>query len=621
MRPRLSVSLTVVCLLVLCGSVATGAAPLATFTVEAGEHARVDTPVSAPLTGVPEALSGGSLRLEEVKGSQRVGVPAQVEGGDVPRLWWILSGTTPAGATRVFELVVGEPAQAQAVKAVKGDKSLDIVVGGKNVLQYNHAIVPAPQDLGRTPESRRSLYDRGGFIHPLWSPKGSVLTDIHPADHIHHMGIWMPWTHTRYEGNLVDFWNVGDGTGTVRFSKYLSTTDGPVYGGFQSEQDHVALKTSKGEQVILKEVWDVRAYNVGGPDKGYWLVDFKSTQRCVAEQPLIQEEYRYGGLGFRGARQWKGENSAYLTSEGKTRVDGHATRARWCDNAGVIDGQWEGVTFYSHPDNFGHPEPMRLWPEPDNYIFFNFCPSQLGEWEMKPGEDHVFQYRWYVHEDKIVVADAERVWNDYAHPPQVQAVFNRPAGATALFDGSDPELSLWQRDGGGEIGWQVADDVVQIAPNTGSIVTKQPYRDFILHVEFKTPNMPQARGQARGNSGVYLQKRYELQILDSYGLEPKNNDCGAIYQVKAPDVNACKKPEEWQSYDILFRAARFEGDKKVADARITVYQNGVLIHDDVAIQNKTGAGRPEGPDPGPILLQDHGNRVSFRNLWIAPLEV
>ncbi len=620
MRTRLSVSLGTVSLLLLCCAAGIDAAPLATFTVEAGQYTRVDTPVCAPLVGVPGALAGISLRLEEIKGSQRVGVPAQVERAPTPRLWWILSGTTPAGTSRTFELVKGDPAGAQAVMTATDEKALDIVVGGKKVLQYNHAIVPPPEDLGRIPEERRHRYDRGGFIHPLWSPAGSVLTDIHPPDHIHHMGIWMPWTHTRYEGKMVDFWNVGDGTGTVRFVQYLDMTEGPVYGGFKSEQEHIALQTSKGEQVILKEVWDVRAYNVGGPEKGYWLVDFKSTQRCVAEEPLIQEEYRYGGFGFRAARQWKGTNSAYLTSEGKTRTDGHATRARWCDNAGVIDGQWEGVTFYSHPDNFGHPEPMRLWPEPDNYIFFNFCPSQLGEWEMEPGEDHVFQYRWYVHEGKVVVADAERVWNDYANPPQVKATFARPAGATALFDGTDPELSLWQRDGGGEIGWQIADDVMQVTPDSGSIVTKQSYGDFMLHLEFKTPNMPQAQGQGRGNSGVYVQRRYEVQVLDSYGLEPQKNDCGAIYQIKAPDVNACKKPEEWQTYDILFRAARFEGDKKSMDARITVYQNGVLIHDDVAIPNKTGAGRPEGPEPGPILLQDHGNRVSFRNIWIVPLE-
>jgi hypothetical protein len=151
-----------------------------------------------------------------------------------------------------------------------------------------------------------------------------VLTDINPPDHLHHLGIWMPWTHTTYEGKMVDFWNVGDATGTVRFSKYLSTTTGSIYGGFQAEQDHVALKTSKGEQTILKEVWDVRVYNVGGPQK-YWLVDFQSTQRCVADQPLIQDEYRYGGLGYRATRQWKGPEADYLTSEGRPARDGHGT--------------------------------------------------------------------------------------------------------------------------------------------------------------------------------------------------------------------------------------------------------------------------------------------------------
>jgi hypothetical protein len=247
-----------------------------------------------------------------------------------------------------------------------------------------------------------------------------VLTEIHPPDHLHHMGIWMPWTHTLYQGRRIDFWNVGDGTGTVRFTKFLSETSGPIYGGFQAEQEHVARKTSEGEKVILKEVWDVRAYNIGGPEKGYWIVDFKSTQRNVTGKPLIQEKYRYGGLGYRATREWKGKNTSYLTSEGKTRENANGTRARWCDTAGSIDGKWTGITHYSHPQNFRHPEPMRVWPGPDDYVFFNFCPSVLEEWEMAPGEDHVFQYRFYVHEGKISVDDAERVWHDYAEPPTVK---------------------------------------------------------------------------------------------------------------------------------------------------------------------------------------------------------
>ncbi len=601
-----------------------GAEPLATITVEAGRHARTDTPVSISLATVPEAVKGLPLSLQEVRGVGRVAIPAQIEQGWTPRLHWIVAGTLPAGQTRTYELVAGAARAERVVKANQDDKVLEISVGDNKVMQYHHAMVPPPQNIGKIPEERRALYNHNAFIHPLWSPKGNVLTDIHPPDHIHHLGIWMPWTHTTFEGKMVDFWNVGDGTGTVRFSKFLSTTTGAVYGGFQCEQDHVALKTSKGEQTILKEVWDVRVYNVGGPQKGYWLVDFQSTQRCVADQPLIQDEYRYGGFGYRATRQWKGANCENLTSEGKTRKDGHGTRARWCDNYGEIDGQWEGVTFFSHPKNFQHPEPMRLWPEPNNHIFFNFCPSQAGAWEMKPGEDHVFRYRWYVHEGKPDVEQIERIWRDYAEPPQVKVEFKRPQAAIDLFEGKN--FSKWQKQGEGEIGWKINDDgVVQIVPKSGSIMTKQDFKDFMMHAEFKTPQLPaEVRGQGRGNSGIYIQRRYEVQILDSFGLEPKNNECGSIYTFKAPDRNVCKQPGEWQTYDILFHAARY-GEKdgkpaKVQNARITVFQNGVLIHDDVEVPNKTGAGQPEGPNPAPILLQDHGNEVSFRNLWIVPLD-
>lgn len=195
--------------------------------------------------------------------------------------------------------------------------------------------------------------------------------------------------------------------------------------------------------------------------------------------------------------------------------------------------------------------------------------------------------------------------------------------AIVLFDGSD--FSQWTHEKGKPIHWKIIDGAMQVLPKTGSIMTKRKFQDFRLHVEFNVPQTPLGlKGQGRGNSGVYLQRRYEVQILDSYGRKLKNNDCGAIYKVKAPDKNVCKKPGQWQSYDITFRAARFkkQGDnfEKTENARITVLQNGVVIHDDVRIPNKTGAGQPEGPQPNPILLQNHGNKVRFRNVWIVPLD-
>ena len=598
--------------LILPGSVTQGE-PLARITVEAGDYARLDTPVSLDLSGVSLGFPNEKPSLVEIKGDQRIPVSAQLEPGSPPRLWWILSGETPADGKRIYELsrssasVSPEP----GVQVTKDDSVLVLRKGKQQILQYNHAIVPAP-------EGQSKLYDRGGFIHPLWSPAGSILTNIHPKDHYHHLGIWMPWTKTMFEGKPVDFWNLKEGQGTVRFNRFLSTTSGPVYGGFQAEQDHVALQTSSGEKIVLKEVWDVRVYNVGGPEKGYWIWDFVSSQRCVAGSPLLLEEYRYGGFGFRATGDWKGETAAYLTSEGKTRKDGHATRARWCDTAGVSDGNWKGITFFSNPQNFRHPEAMRIWPEFEQEVFFNWAPVQTGNFEMKPGQDHVFRYRQYVHEGKVDVEKTEQLWNDYAHPPKVEMETAQSDNTIILFGGAD--FSHWTTGSDKKVGWERVGDAMKVVPGSGSIMTKQDFTDFRMHAEFKTPQLPpDVKGQGRGNSGIYIQRRYELQILDSYGLEPKDNECGSMYKFKAPDKNVCSMPGRWQSYDILFHAAKFDGKKKVKNARITVWQNGVLIHNDVELENKTGAGQPEGPEPGPILLQEHGNEGWFRNIWIESL--
>ena len=195
-----------------------------------------------------------------------------------------------------------------------------------------------------------------------------------------------------------------------------------------------------------------------------------------------------------------------------------------------------------------------------------------------------------------------------------------PSGAIVLFDGGN--LDQWvSTDGKSPAPWKlVPGGAMEV--NKGGIKTKQNFDGhFKLHVEFRVPYMPDAKGQGRGNSGVYLQGRYEVQILDSYGLDSKDNDCGGIYQVAKPRVNACKAPTVWQSYDIDFYAPVFKDGKKEKPAVISVVQNGVPIHQDVSIPiDNTVAGMGGDPGkPGPIMLQDHGNPVQYRNIWLVPV--
>jgi hypothetical protein len=190
-----------------------------------------------------------------------------------------------------------------------------------------------------------------------------------------------------------------------------------------------------------------------------------------------------------------------------------------------------------------------------------------------------------------------------------------PEGATVLLD--DKGLEGWvKRDGKTPADWPVADGIATVG--RGDIQTKQRLGDFKLHLEFNVPYMPKARGQARGNSGVYLGGIHELQVLDSYGLKLRNNDCGAIYTQVVPSVNACKPPLQWQTYDVTFHKAVVDGQGKVVKkARVTVLHNGIKTIDDAEIgPTPGGAGTQPGED-GPILLQDHGNPVQYRNIWIV----
>jgi hypothetical protein len=203
------------------------------------------------------------------------------------------------------------------------------------------------------------------------------------------------------------------------------------------------------------------------------------------------------------------------------------------------------------------------------------------------------------------------------HPPKAP-------GLVVLFSGKADDLaSNWVRRGTDQAAtWRLADGAM--VAGGGDIATRQEFGDFMLHLEFRCPDMPNATGQGKGNSGIGLLGRYEIQVLDSFGIEkPGQGDCGSLYGQAAALVNACRAPMVWQTYDIVFRAPRFDANKTMTEKpRVTVIQNGVVVQNNVVIEGMTGIQSAREREPsarGTISLQDHGNAVEYRNIWIIPL--
>jgi hypothetical protein len=230
------------------------------------------------------------------------------------------------------------------------------------------------------------------------------------------------------------------------------------------------------------------------------------------------------------------------------------------------------------------------------------------EGELKNGVATMYgdQFDGKIEKDKITVSDLSGnvvgvLTKVHRESPTLDTP--PPNGALRLFDGSNTAEF--------QDGKMVMDKLL-----AANCCSKATFGDHVLHIEFRTPFKPTGRGQGRGNSGVYVQSRYEVQVLDSFGLEGRDNECGGIYSIVAPKVNMCFPPLTWQTYDIDFTAAKYEGDKKVKNARITVKHNGIVIADNVELPHATPGRHPEGPEPDGLYLQGHGNPVVYRNIWV-----
>jgi hypothetical protein len=367
-------------------------------TVAAGEQARagqqitIKLPADAPAAARLIGSGGESLPLQRLPdGTAQFFVPYQA-----------------AGASLAFRLTAAAEGASAEVRTVRQGPRLDLVAGDASLLSYWVGERPRPDP------SIDPVFLRSGFIHPVRSPAGVEVTDSYAANHLHHHGIWSPWTKVVFQGRETDFWNMGQKRGKVEAAALTREWAGPVHGGFAAQ--HRFLDFTSGSPVVaLHETWEVTVYQPVDSGRPARVFDLVITQTCATDDPLVLPEYHYGGLGFRGHAQWNGATQArFLTSEGLTdRVQAHATRSRWCHVGGEVDGRLAGTAILGHPGNFRAPQPMRIHPtEP----FFCYAPSQLGQWQITPGEPYVARYRFVVMDGEPDRALLDAYWAGYATP-------------------------------------------------------------------------------------------------------------------------------------------------------------------------------------------------------------
>ncbi len=384
---------------------------VAIINVHSGAYERAETPVSVSLDEITHIHEEELSLFEYIQGKETA-VPVQYSAGFDRRMHWLLSDRTGPGEVRVFHLVKSKRTAGTASMKVENRNGAYLLISGESpVLQYNSETIYPPE--GANPAYRRS-----GFIHPLLSPDGTVLTEIQPPDHMHHYGMWNPWTRTTFRGEEIDFWNLAKEEGRVSFGGVASIREGDVFSSIQVLHQHIAWPGSSDETIAMNEVKEITAWNRGD---GKFLVDIAS--RLSPAETIVLEEYRYGGFVIRATAEWTNATSDFYTSRGLDRDQADGQRAEWCVVTGVSGQGVSGMLIMGFPANFNHPEPLRVWPSDANRgrgdVFINFSPTRNTSWTLEPGNTYMLRYRLLVFEGEMEREEAERVWNDYSSPPEI----------------------------------------------------------------------------------------------------------------------------------------------------------------------------------------------------------
>jgi Methane oxygenase PmoA len=415
-KPLLSVSAVALVGLVLApltGFVAAKPAAAATkslgkVTIVAGASARANTPLTMSL---PANLAGKALELRGAGGPLPVTVsPTGAASFVLPRLG--------KGATARFDLIEAKtpPKLANGVEVTSEANGLVVKIGGKVAFHYRSQSAAPRADVP-------SQFVRAGYLHPVFTPGGVLVTDDYPADHKHHHGIWTAWTSTEYEGRKPDFWNMGKKQARKDHVALGPTFSGAAAGGFSAKLSSTDLGAQPAK-VVLSEDWEVTAYRLPGNKARHFVFDLTWTDAVVGNAPLVLPEYRYGGLGVRGSVAWVDKaNVAFLTSEGKDRIAGDGTGARWLHMGGNVEGKPVGLAVLDHPQNFRHPQPLRIHPD-DPY--FSVAPSKAGKFAIEPGKPYVSRYRFVIADGPADKNVLDRLFDDYAEPPAVTVELAQP---------------------------------------------------------------------------------------------------------------------------------------------------------------------------------------------------
>lgn len=387
---------------------------LTSFEVNSGPYDRLDCPVSIQLAEINEE----NFQMVEIVGNSKKKIASQFDQEN-NTIWFVLEGKTPKETIRNFELIKGNNKNKQSqVEILKKNGGLQLSYEKRPILNYQF-------DMKYPPKGVDEKFKKSGFLHPVYSPGGEVLTRINAPDHYHHYGIWGPWTKTHIDGRPVDFWNLGDQQGTVLFKDFLNETQGDIFSSFTAHQEHIDFGSKEEYRVAINEALEVTVWNIGTKNKS-WLVDYTTKITSPLKNGILFDAYRYGGgIGFRATEKWHKDNTSVLTSEKKDRLTADGTSAKWA----IIEGESNttegrsGILFMGFPDNKEFPEPMRVWPIDGNNgrgdMFFEFCPIRHVEWKIESKKEYSLKYRMLIFDGEMTSELAEIHWQSFANPPKV----------------------------------------------------------------------------------------------------------------------------------------------------------------------------------------------------------